>query len=303
MFLDRNNYPEEKRHLIDYLNKNYEYCYLDSMHYINSMQDTETIITGLSYGLDGLECEKMNDNTLNFCMHSQDLYYDFLHIRKAVTNSKSIKKCIITLGYYSLFYDLSLSSNKLRCMKIYYPLFSDAHHFEAKITRTGEFNSNNEYTRFCHDFFGCNPSYYVGGGMIRKNKPMVINKAWNEMTADERNYAAYSRATQHNRHMRHLNTYLENVTILNDMIKLLEEKGIKPIIVVLPFSEEYLRHINPMYKNVLLDVLEKIPYCVDFVDMNDLDIFTYNLFSDSDHLNDAGALLATELLNEFIMTL
>ena len=101
MFLKKDGYCENQHQMVDCLNAHYEYCYLESMHYINSIQETDTIITGLSYGLDGLESNLMNGKVLNFSMHSQDLYYD-----------------------------LSCSSNKRKCLGTYIPLFSDGHHAE-----------------------------------------------------------------------------------------------------------------------------------------------------------------------------
>ena len=48
MFLPKDVVTEENRYLVDYLNRNYEYCYLDAMPYLNETCKFDTIITGLS---------------------------------------------------------------------------------------------------------------------------------------------------------------------------------------------------------------------------------------------------------------
>ena len=64
---------------------------------------------------------------------AEDVFY-------AIKNSKvKIKQCIITLGLYSLNYDLSLSSSKYKCVKTYVPLFGDSHHApKAELGTEGE---------------------------------------------------------------------------------------------------------------------------------------------------------------------
>ena len=300
MFLKSDIFPEGVRTKVDYLNKHYEYCYLESMHYINQKQNTDTIITGLSYGLDGIESSKLSGKALNFSMHSQDLYYDYKHIEKAVLNAvHSISQCVVTLGYYSLFYDLSLSSNKWKCLGTYMPLFGDTHHAEYENVEVADMNYSAGYVDFYREFFEVSNSFY-GVAILREHtkSAMVTQKgSWQSMSASERDFEAYQLAGKHNRHIKHVDTYNENVKILNRIIEFLTEHRIRPIIVILPTSREYIRYINPQYKEIILDNLEKLPYCIDFIDMNDEEFFDDNDILDSDHLNDMGALKATLLLD------
>ena len=300
MFLKSDCYPEECRARVDYLNKHYEYCYLESMHYMNTIQNTDTIITGLSYGLDGIESSRLSGRALNFSMHAQDLYYDFKHIKKAVSDSaSSIVQCVITLGYYSLFYDLSLSSNKWKCLGTYMPLFGDTHYANYENIQIADMNYSKECVGFYRQFFEESRSFY-GRAILREHtkSAMVTQKgSWQNMSASERDLEAYQLTEKHNRHIRHINTYQENVTILNEMIGFLSERGIRPVIVILPTSKEYIKYINPQYKEVILEQLEKLPYCIDFIDMNEEAFFDDNDILDSDHLNYNGALKATLLLD------
>ena len=93
------------------LSQNYDYCYLESMHWLFSSGKVKAsnIICGLSYGLDAIETNYIKEPTINLAMHSQDLYYDVHHLLKILQNDKNhiVKKWIFVFGYYSLFYDLS----------------------------------------------------------------------------------------------------------------------------------------------------------------------------------------------------
>lgn len=176
MRLNRNYFVQEERKNVDFLNEHYEFCYLESMHYFNTRQKTDTIITGLSYGVNGVESDIIGEgSTLNLAMHSQDLYYDFLHMKRVVENSISISNCIVTLGYYSLYYDLSLSSSKRKCITTYQPLFSDTHHMKE--------NDNGfcieypeEIRNFVHQFFVKDKAYY-GKAILREHtNPYLLSQ-------------------------------------------------------------------------------------------------------------------------------
>lgn len=303
MYLDVDIYNKEEQPMVDFLNKNYEYCYLESMHYFNKkFQNTTSIITGLSYGLDGLESRLLKGNAINFLMHSQDLYYDFLHIKKAVENSgKTINNCIITLGYYSLFYDLSLSNNGWKCFETYMPLFSDMHHAEFKGAVLPSFSCPDKYREFYHSFFQEKRSYY-GEAVLREYTCIDISEkgGWLNLSADERDQEAYELAQKHNRHLKHRDTFIENKSILGNMIRFLVERNIRPIITILPVSKEYLKYIDSTYREELLSVLDEVSCGInlDFIDLNDTDFFGADELLDCDHLNSKGAIKATMLMNE-----
>lgn len=305
MFLNRNCFAEQERRQVDFLNEHYEYCYLESMHYLNSIKDTTTIITGLSYGLDGLETNLLSERAVNFAMHSQDLYYDNKHIKRAIANSQGkISQCIITLGYYSLFYDLSLSSSKKKCVQTYLPLFSDVHHVELGMAQNYEFAYHDENKHFCRQFFREYPQFYGRAILREQTSPSVMEKGgWLNMSASEREYEAYQLAEKHNRHIVHTQTHLENMGIMDDMLGFLEERHVRPIVTILPFSKEYLKYIDPSYKEAIIECLEKSPFNVEFIDMNEEPIWDESDMLDSDHLNEKGAAKATLLVDGLIHNL
>jgi len=90
MFLKEDFLPSDKRYLIKYLNSNYDYCYLSAMHNIQEINRPEIIVTGSSHGLDAINAADLPMNAINLSMHTQDLYYDYLNLKKAVTKNDNV---------------------------------------------------------------------------------------------------------------------------------------------------------------------------------------------------------------------
>ena len=297
MFLSSEITDEKNQYWVDYLSQHYDYCYLKNMHYINEHREINTIITGLSYGLNGVEATEM-DAAINFSMHSQDLFYDFLHVKRAVQNGKGkIRKCYITMGYYSLFYDMSLSNNKYKCYSIQGPLFGTFHHAEApKILF--DMKPDHLCEIFAREFFLQHPSYY-GVAVTREQRCPLYSSypnGWQEMTMEQRDKTAHAIALRHNKFGKYKETLMENINILVNYINFLFQNNITPIILYLPFSEEYRKYIMKEYKEITLKILNKMPYHIEYLDLNETDIFETQDFLDADHLNQKGAIKATNLL-------
>lgn len=105
----------------------------DFYHMKNTLSEArykkvETIITGSSYGLFGINTQ-MLQNGINMSLTSQDLYYSIKGIYEAWKTNKNIKNIVFLMSYYSLFSDLSQSksSELTRVSKVYWPLFQDLH--------------------------------------------------------------------------------------------------------------------------------------------------------------------------------
>lgn len=298
MFLVKELVDYKYQECVDYLNENYEYCYLDSMHYLNEQQEATAIITGLSYGLNGIDAQALNTpRAINLSMHSQDLYYDFLHAKRAILNGKGkFQKCFITMGYYSLFYDLSLSSSKYKYFKTYMPLFRDSHHaLSTDVDYPSHPGENALNKLFARSFFLQNPSFY---GAAIQREWIAAASNWQQLSPQQKAESAFSLTSKHNKHILHPKTLKDNILIMNQYISFLEQNDIQPIVLILPFTKEYMAFIRKEYKEILLHSLEPLPYRIDFLDMNDLDIFDEEDFVDADHLSDCGALKATHIIND-----
>lgn len=299
VFLREEFLPEEKRYLIKYLNNHYDYCYLDSRHFFNSYESVRMIITGSSHSLDALNAEDICLPSLNFSMHTQDLYYDYLNAKRAITCNKSIDTCVITLGYYSLYYDLSKTTYNYRCYDVYSPLLNDLHN--APFIEGLGFENNDEYLAFSRGYFQKYPNYY-GPAVLSKHTNGEIRKlgGWSELNNSERLDRAKVRAEKHNKNRKYTETFEENKEILLQYIEMCAENNIRAVVAIMPFTTEYNRFISSSYKAEILAFLDQIEYVVDFIDFNDLDIWDIEDFIDSDHTSDIGADKVTHLLNDFL---
>ena len=301
MFLKEELLPEEKRYLIRYLNCNYDYCYLDAMHNQLINSSTEVIVTGSSHGLDAINTERMPVKAVNLSMHTQDLYFDLLNVKKAMQNNCKMKVCVATIGYYSLHYDLSRTSYNYRCYEVYKPLLNDIHNAAFNDVGNRFVYPGYEERDFYCSYFGNYKNYY-GPAVLREHTNGEIRKkgGWANLSDEQRLIIAKERAEKHNKHKKYIDTYKENCEVLCEYAKLCHENNIRFIIVVMPFSHEYLQYIDKAYKELILEQLNMIPYEIEFADLNEADCYSSEDFVDADHCSDIGAEKATKLLTQII---
>ena len=286
----------------NYIENYYELCYLYATHEYIAKSDINTVITGLSYGLDDFETRYMRHRAANLSMHSQDLYYDRLNIEKACAENRNIKNVVMTLGYYSLFYDTSLSSNKTKCIETYLPLFGDTHHFNDQSLCSGR-NTEvlTEHSDGILRFFGDCPEYY--GDCIEReitNIDVYRQCGWYRLSPNSRFEIAKALASKHNNHINHLDTYRENTGLLTELFDTLNRDGINIFVVIPPFSPEYNAVINNEYIKYLLEYLEAVPFPINYIDMNEMGFDATKYFMDADHLNLRGAIEASRILDALI---
>jgi len=291
------------------------------MHHKNRDVGTDTIIVGSSHAMNGIiESELPNaGDVIQFCISSQDLYYDYEHIKKAVSEKKRpIRRCLINLGYYMLFQDLSLSKLvRAIISSVYLNLFGDDKcHNWCDAERKDPFSSlsfdkdmyPSEVIKGLCEYWSekalLEQSSYYGDLLTREKCNMLgVKKVqWESMTESDRKAYAENRVLNgHNKHIAHVQTREENGVILSDMVKFLTDNDIKTYFFITPYTKDYMRLIDPRYKDDIVNALSDLPYPVEFFDMNDLSQeFDDTDFLDSDHLNLQGAHKATALLNSFI---
>ncbi len=301
-----------------YLERNYGYYMFEYLHTKLRLKGASTIIVGSSYGIESFNPSYLQggcEDNFNLSMSSQDLYYHRCHIKKAIEETSDatcrIKKCVIVLGWYDLYHDVSLSKNEsLVVRKIYEPLWKDAHHLEPADKEWdwmyGVPFDENVYTKemlqyFCEDWTRKVVAEFQG--YVKGASSTAESDKWKRMTQQEREEEACKRAYKHNRLTKYILTCEENKQILIEMLETLVEHNIRPIIVMPPLTEEYLHYLNPVYRTELLQFLEQIPISIDFFDMNDVSGFEESDFFDSDHLNHSGAKKTTLLLEELLSML
>lgn len=285
----------------------------------NSLQncnnkDIESIIIGNSYSVVGIEEGLLEKNTAKLSTSSQDLYYSFEMAKKAILNNKNIKQCIFGISYYLLKHDLSkgeseYSANLIK--NVYYPLLNDVHN--SKLTNIplpetiGDFDLDIvlknildiDKVEECIEnyIYKKNTNYYN-----KEINPRRTDTIWNDFSKENKELIGLDRATQHNKLFKYEDTKLEYSKILQEFIEFMENRNIELVMVIFPTTEYYSKNILVEFKNEFNEVLEYIKsksikvidlriYCQEF---NDSD------FEDSDHLNELGAIKATNYIKSEI---
>lgn len=309
-------FEELRRVALIYLMHNYDYCYLDSMHEKNRQKGADIIVAGSSHAMNGVSEKYFDTEVINFSVSSQDIYYDFLHIRKACEEGRRpIKTCVINIGYYMLFQDLSLSKNSNYLVRtVYEPLFHDSHFMQIEspyhplqeaVTAGRDFFSTELVETFSREWIRNvlieQGSYY--GELISREKNNVLSLkeiVWEQLSESEKDAYARKRAADHNRLYAHKESRAENARLIEEMTAYLSERDIRTVFVIFPFTEWYNKYINPKYGEDIYGALDGLRTPVEFLDMNEMDCFHDGDFLDTDHLNDTGAEKASKILNEFL---
>lgn len=246
----------------------------------------EIYISGISYHNDGIQDSvftgQIGKEAFNLANRGQDLFYDY-QIAKLLDREKLLDDTthyIIGLCYYSFDYDLSKTGNGWEIIR-YYPYITDSHNlisddtFEAFVHDTEEYMEKNE---IYYRLFDKNPVHVVSDEQGQKEARMDFKKN-NPLTV------------------------WENKVILKHFFSFLIERAIKPIIVIMPAVEGYVKGCPQEMKQRFYASLEE---CTEGLDIQILDYFGkyYGDLSDYyhvSHFNRQGAEKFTQRLIQDII--
>lgn len=280
--------------------QNYDYYHLRHQLDKATRPTVDTLVSGSSYGLFGIE-ESMMQNTVNLSLASQDLYYTFKGIRYVLERNKNIRNIVLCASYYYFYSDLSRTQNDYeiqRIAKVYSPIFKDKHNcflmppkqrmlFESDIFAVEDILQRN-VNRLCAAGYFAN--------MPRKNAALKLwgdNRSWCELTEEEKQSAGRQRAVSHNENLKHINSLLNNVVLFMALVDFCTENNIKLTIAVPPASKYYKANISEKFKDMFYEIRGgKQKFAI--LDCWDDSSYTDEDFNDTDHLSDSGAVKFTE---------
>lgn len=304
---------ELRKYATRYCLLNYDYCYLSAMHYKNRVEGTETIIVGSSHAMNGIVEEVFDERPINFSISSQDIYYSFQHIQKAVLEgARQIENCIIDLGYYVLYQDVSRSKKigKALIPRVYAPLFGDVHYYGESVdydmlqmlSYDEALYSKELVQEVCSEWARedmlQDPTYYGKRRSRERNSRCYLEgNIWQKMPEAARDQIAMARAEEHNRLKKYELTKRENIDILKQITEFLVSHNARVVFVLFPFTDNYNRYIDSTFKAEIYTVLDELEQPVEFIDMNELQLLDNRHFVDADHLNYQGAMKVSEFLN------
>lgn len=278
-----------------------ETAYLESKLMEKLSHKVEGAVTGLSYEQRGINYDEIGRNLVCLAAPSQDLYLDyhnFVWLYDEVVNQRkgSMKYCVLSMDFYRLWYDLSMSDAKIR-MLCFYKRLRCVHHFH-------DFDSHlvkaEEDLKVCEKLM---IDKYIHKDYVNSFHPEL------HFGEDRDQYIMTEEAYQRDReevrkvfHKPYPLTMQENIGILNHFLKFLYSHHIKVLVYIPPFPEVFNEFTSKEMKNTTLNVLSELKeiYEFDFLDLSEHKMFTNEYFADWCHLNSKGAKLATDILNDYM---
>lgn len=243
----------------------------------------DLLIMGLSYAEVGIDDTRFPCNAFNFALSSQDIYYDYCltkYLWEFDSVRNHLKHLCICISYYAFDYDLSSGNAQTRIHRYYYDL-GDTHNY-----------NNHLHLRLCHSHY--KSRNYEEDYLYYHN--YKLNYVMKQEDLQHQDPIAIKQAG-----MNFPNTVEENINILDQYFKFLNEKGIAPTIIILPTSKHYSKHFQNNYQKskfykIINGFKKKYRFRV-------LDYFNEKAFSDEDfwdtsHLNKKGAEKLTDLLKK-----
>lgn len=293
--------------------KDYQYHFIKSA--LNkAMYDKSitNIIIGNSYPLVGVDKEMIRKDTVNLSVSSQDLYYSIELFKKAISMNKNINTCILGISYFLLRQDLSMGQSeysKNMIKYLYNPLLEDCHNSkEEHMLKISNLETLGVDILLKTIFDLEKVESYFGLKLYEKynifyNKdlnPRILTYKWSELKEDIKYKYSEYRAEQHNKLYQYENTKEEYTKLLNQFLEFLNENNVELKCVVFPTTKYYEKKISKEFKKEFAEIIkylkEKNIKVIDLRLKNEY--FTDEDFADADHLNDLGAIKATNFIKE-----
>jgi len=235
----------------------------------------------------------------NLSLPFQDIYYDLLLARTAITSCSSIKYVFAGGGLY--YFHSDLSRNKVErdslINKVYYPLFHDAHNWSSpneEKTQQHELYDQEQMglLLFFTQYLKNNGEYFHKNNKRSDNK-VEYEKGkdieWHKRSPEQRNEWGRLRATAHNKNLKFHESYNENIQYVNNFVEYCNSKNIKFIFLLFPQTDSYLRHLSFELREEFVKAINRIEEDFYFIDLSQKVNYQESDFVDMDHLGDSGA--------------
>jgi len=254
-----------------------------------SINDIQILILGSSHSFEGINPENFEMNTFNLAHASQSIDYDYLlykHYRNELIN---LKYLLIPISYFTFYFKIENSSEKYRVDYYKYYYFNNT----FKILSLKRFGNNlkNILINSSEDYNLKYSGYYMNSGSKYDDFKQFKESA----------FQAAKRHTYNEKQ----DIFRKNVKIIETIIKLSINKGVKVVLIETPKHEEYLKHLNETQvlktKEVINHLKSNYINSVIHLSYESDNDFMFNDFYDSDHLNGKGAEKLSKKINDYLM--
>ena len=260
----------------------------------------EVLVLGSSHGLTGINPAFFKNKGFNLSNASQSLFYDTKITLKYIDELKKVRCVIITVSYFSLWYQLfdnTKESWRDYCYLRYWGLrYPEIKWYDSRIYSLIMLYSPRASLEYAIKLFRVNlASGLQENGWVRvdggRSGPGIGDSLGKE------------RVTFHES-LRCENRFGENIQILKDFINECKKRNIEVVFVALPVLSTYSKYTNPevnqMTKSAIVDLCNG--YDCKYYDYSSDNRFTMRDFFDNDHMNYLGAEKFSRILNDDIIS-
>lgn len=290
----------------------YDFNYLKNELEASEYPKIETIVVGNGYTRTGIDKNILNTKAVNLSLPSQDLYYSFDIAKKAIDRNPNIKRCIIGVGYYSMYYNLNkleTEESVYSINEIYEPILNPEINMKKERLSLEDYITNpiileifnleeiSTYLNSVH--YILNPDYFNSGWTRAKNS-VLKDHNFELLHTDDKFSLGIWRATQHNHLINEFSK--DNKDVLSNFLKYLNSKNVDAIVVSLPTTSYYRRFLDDRYEKSFNNTIQKLSDEIKFktIDFNKGYDFNDSDFIDIDHLNERGCIKLTSYLNNLL---
>lgn len=286
------SYGVSQEKILEYINfiNNRHNCLEYKMNlFENDISIYETLVTGISYFVSGINGDILKHRGINFAFDSQDLYYDYNIAKYLFENyNTNIKYTIIGLSYYAFQYDLSLSSMKDN-IKLYYPKLKKSHNMQYY---------DYDYDRICINNI-------IADKILKKSNDgnYMIDSKIIPLTKHNEDFDLLGKKqAELDCNKNYPMTVKENIEVFKKYLSLLYKNNIKPIVVVCPVSKYYSKYFSTRLKDEFFEIMHEVrKECkFQYIDYFESDLFDDSMFYDVSHLTFEGGKKFTQILNNEI---
>jgi hypothetical protein len=257
--------------------------------------EIETLIMGGSHTYYGVDPEQFSAKTFNLAYVSQSLFFDYLLLDKYIDSMPNLKDVVLMVAHASLTYMFSEGEEDWRKFNYY-------RHYEIPPP----------YNQWYHKYYLEILNLPVQRSIKKVYQYHLLNRSLISTTplgwCDEyhmENSLDLERTGKEEAH-KHDSPSLDftwNLEILRNIIDRCAERGIRVHAVNFPTYTSYRENLNPVKYKMIVDTCAWMGRHFENVYHLKLDgdpRFTAEDFYDGDHLNDAGALKCSTIVNEYL---
>jgi hypothetical protein len=278
------------------MNNSYSQKYEILSKKINS---TEVLILGSSQPFHGIDPSYLSIKSINLANVSQSFYYDKEVFFQATKRDTTIKYIVLSVSYFSYFYDLHNSTESWR--DYYYRDFEYIKpNFELSRWDLKNYSYFALYTPIKSiRYFFENFKTDLTPNLLENGFQPIYNNLPNTRISE---IEGYKRVQSHTKTLNLENLKL-NIEYLEEILAYSNSRGIKVIFITPPVYKTYSKYCNDQLikANILLTSKLCEKYDASYFDYFKDQRFNINDFFDNDHLNSTGSIKFSKIINKEIL--